>query len=133
MDVTEVRIKLSHAGPLKAFCSITFDDEFVVRDLKVIEGQRGLFVAMPSRKTMAKCPACASKNELRARYCSGCGSPLPTNLGSQNRLFSDIAHPINAAFRGKIQEAVLSALEQERIRAQESGYVCTYDDGYEAA
>ena len=58
MDITEVRIKLMEdAGDrLRAFCSITFDDCFVVRDLKIIEGASGPFVAMPSRKLTSQCP-----------------------------------------------------------------------------
>ncbi|NIO41765.1 MAG: stage V sporulation protein G, partial [Burkholderiales bacterium] len=52
---------------LRAFCSITFDDCFVVRDLKIIEGNSGPFVAMPSRKLTSHCPECGSKNHLRAR------------------------------------------------------------------
>ena len=57
VQITEVRIKLvtDLDDRLRAFCSITFDGEFVVRDLKVIQGQRGHFVAMPSRKLMDKC------------------------------------------------------------------------------
>ncbi|MDD2217314.1 MAG: septation regulator SpoVG [Eubacteriales bacterium] len=51
MDITDVRIrKLSEEGKMKAVVSITFDDEFVVHDIKIIEGQNGLFIAMPSRK-----------------------------------------------------------------------------------
>ena len=51
MEITDVRIrKVSDEGKMKAIVSITFDDEFVVHDVKVIEGQNGLFVAMPSRK-----------------------------------------------------------------------------------
>ncbi|MCK4352581.1 septation regulator SpoVG [candidate division WOR-3 bacterium] len=50
MEVTGVRITLRDDPKLKAFASITFDDCFVVRDLKVIDGTNGLFVAMPSRK-----------------------------------------------------------------------------------
>lgn len=51
MDITDVRIrKISDDGKMKAVASITFDDEFVVHDIKVIDGQNGLFVAMPSRK-----------------------------------------------------------------------------------
>ena len=60
MKITEVRIKLigGRDAKLRAFCSVTFADEFVVRDLKVIEGARGLFVAMPSRKLTDRCPRC---------------------------------------------------------------------------
>lgn len=51
MNITDVRIrKISDEGKMKAVVSITFDDEFVVHDIKVIEGQNGLFIAMPSRK-----------------------------------------------------------------------------------
>lgn len=50
MEITEVRISLRNDDKLKAFASITFDDCFVVRGLKVIEGANGSFVAMPSRR-----------------------------------------------------------------------------------
>ena len=51
MEITDVRIrKISEEGKMKAVVSITFDDEFVVHDIKIIDGQNGLFVAMPSRK-----------------------------------------------------------------------------------
>ena len=52
MTITDVRIrKIAAEGKMKAIVSITFDNEFVVHDIKVIEGQNGLFIAMPSRKT----------------------------------------------------------------------------------
>ncbi|KHO61744.1 MULTISPECIES: septation regulator SpoVG [Thermoanaerobacter] len=52
MEITDVRVrKLNEEGKMKAVVSVTFDNEFVVHDIKVIEGQNGLFIAMPSRKT----------------------------------------------------------------------------------
>lgn len=52
MTITDVRIrKIATEGKMKAIVSVTFDNEFVVHDIKVIEGQNGLFIAMPSRKT----------------------------------------------------------------------------------
>lgn len=51
MEVTEVRIRrIANEGKMKAIASVTLDGEFVVHDVKVVEGQKGLFVAMPSRK-----------------------------------------------------------------------------------
>ena len=51
MQITDVRVrKVTKEGKLKAVVSITIDDEFVVHDIKVIEGEKGLFIAMPSRK-----------------------------------------------------------------------------------
>jgi stage V sporulation protein G len=136
--ITEVRIKLmaDNDDRLQAFCSLTFDGEFVVRDLKIIDGQKGPFVAMPSRKLMAKCLRCHFKNDLRAKYCQNCGGAQPQQqqqtqhhgADSRTRLFADIAHPINSACREKIQVAVLAALEAERIKAKAPDYVCTYDD-----
>jgi stage V sporulation protein G len=52
MQITDVRIrKITTEGKMKAIVSVTLDNEFVVHDIKVIDGQNGLFIAMPSRKT----------------------------------------------------------------------------------
>ena len=51
MNITDVRVrKMTKEGKMKAVVSITIDDEFVVHDIKVIDGEKGLFIAMPSRK-----------------------------------------------------------------------------------
>ena len=51
MKITDVRVrKIAREGKMKAIVSITIDDEFVVHDIKVIEGEKGLFIAMPSKK-----------------------------------------------------------------------------------
>lgn len=145
MDITEVRIKLMEdAGErLQAFCSITFDDAFVVRDLKIIEGTKGSFVAMPSRKLTDHCPKCGCKNHLRAGYCSQCGNRLgedraPKDSDGRAKLHADIAHPINSACREMIQKRVLEAYQEELERSRRPGYVSSYEDfdvgdGYVAA
>lgn len=52
LEITDVRIrKISDEGKMKAIVSVTFDNEFVVHDIRIIEGDSGLFIAMPSRKT----------------------------------------------------------------------------------
>ena len=52
MNITDVRVrKIAKEGKMRAVVSITIDDEFVVHDIKVIEGEKGLFIAMPSRKS----------------------------------------------------------------------------------
>ncbi len=137
MVITEVRIKLMDDNTenerLQAFCSVTFDDAFVVRDLKIIEGTKGSFVAMPSRKLTDRCPGCSSKNHLRARFCNQCGTKLDEDRATRDadgrvKLHADIAHPINSACREVIQGAVLKAYQMERERSKQPGYVCTYDD-----
>jgi len=138
VEITEVRIKLmeDNSGSnerLQAFCSITFDDMFVIRDLKIIEGAKGFFVAMPSRKLTDRCHHCGTKNHLRARFCNQCGARLDENRALRDadgraKLHADIAHPINSACREKIQAAVLSSYAEELERAKMPGYVCRYDD-----
>jgi stage V sporulation protein G len=135
VEITEVRVKLMDepGERLQAFCSITFDDAFVVRDLKIIEGATGPFVAMPSRKLTAHCPQCGCKNHLRSAYCNQCGSRLkepPTIKDDEGRakLYADIAHPINSACREMIQEKVIQAFEEEKARSKLPGYSPTYED-----
>ena len=51
MNITDVRIRvMEESGKMKAVASVTFDDEFVVHDIKIVEGDNGLFIAMPSKK-----------------------------------------------------------------------------------
>ncbi|HEX4413963.1 MAG TPA: SpoVG family protein [Lacipirellulaceae bacterium] len=135
MEITEVRIKLMEepGERLKAFCSITFDNCFVIRDLKIIDGSNGPFVAMPSRKLTAHCPGCGMKNHLRAQYCNQCGKRLsdsraPKDADGRAKLYADIAHPINSFCREMIQDVVVSEYLEEIERAKQPGYVSRYDD-----
>ena len=135
MEITEVRIKLMEDASerLQAFCSITFDDCFVIRDLKIIEGANGPFVAMPSRKLTAHCQQCGCKNHLRAGYCNQCGTRLkedraPRDEDGRAKLYADIAHPINSACREMIQQRVIEAFSKELDAAKLPGYVSRYDD-----
>ena len=85
MQITDVRLrKVNLENRMKAVASVTFDGEFVIHDIKVIESQNGLFIAMPSKKT-------------------------------PNGEFKDIAHPINAETREKIQKAILEAYEAPEV------------------
>ena len=138
MEITEVRIKLMEDSDdrLQAFCSITFDDAFVVRDLKIIDGTNGPFVAMPSRKLTNHCHQCGSKNHLKAAYCNQCGARQRddrTLRDSEGRakLYADIAHPINSACREMIQSRVIAEFRTEQVRAKQPGYVSRYDDDYD--
>jgi len=125
MKITEVRVNLvsNKDRRLKAFCSITIDNEFVVRDIKVIEGAGGVFVAMPSRKMTGHCEKCGGKNHLRAKFCNNCAAALPGSRSRKNvkgrmKLYVDIAHPINAECRKRIQEKVTAAYQEEVDKSQ---------------
>ena len=139
MEITEVRIKLMESSEdrLRGFCSVTFDSCFVVRDLKIIDGNSGPFVAMPSRKLTSNCGKCRTKNHLRANYCNQCGQKLRQNRPQQGadgraKLYADIAHPINAKCREMIQKRVIQELKKEQKLASEPGYRSRYDESYDS-
>ncbi len=136
MKITEIRIKLllQARDKLRAFASLTLDDTLVVRDIKIIDGAKGLFVAMPSRKLCDRCPACAAKNHVRAHFCNECGGRLADDRGELDerrrpRLYADICHPISQDARDFVQSAVLRAYGEEFERSKQDGYVAqSFDD-----
>ena len=84
MQITNIKIrKFFEDGPMRAVASLTFDDQFVVHDIKVIFANERFFVVMPSRK-------------------------------NADGTYRDIAHPINAAFRAVVEEAVLERFHEEQ-------------------
>jgi len=134
MEITEVRIFLKDSPDkkLRAYVTVTFDNAFVVRNIKVIEGTSGLFIAMPSRKIKQPCPKCGFKNEVRSKYCNQCGAqlalaprPIAQDATGNSQLeHKDIAHPITQPFRECLQKRILEAYEQEKAKGpSNSGYL----------
>lgn len=136
MNITEIRVRLTGdpRNKLRAYCSITFDDAFVVRDLKIIDGAKGPFVAMPSRKLSDHCVHCGSKNHMRAAYCNACGGRLDPDRAivdarGRARLHADLAHPINSPMRIQLHRAVVKAFAEEVERSQREDYKpVSFDD-----
>ena len=90
MEITNVRVRVveKENSKMRGFASVTIDDQFVVHDIRILEGENGLFLAMPSKQT--------APGEYR-----------------------DIAHPINAETREKIQKAILEAYEAPETESAE--------------
>ncbi len=126
MEITETRVILKDSPDkkLKAYVTVTFDSAFVVRNIKVIEGTSGLFIAMPSRKVKQSCPKCNFKNEVRSKYCNQCAAQLPVvsrpvvgdAVSGAQLEHKDIAHPITQPFREYLQKRILEAYEQEKAK-----------------
>jgi len=126
MEITEVKIFLKEGQDkkLKAYATLTLDNMFVVRNVKIIEGNKGMFVAMPSRKLKDPCPKCHFRNEVRSKFCNQCGANLPVaepkapvagvEGGPRESEHKDIAHPITAECRDYIQKKVLEAYDKEK-------------------
>jgi len=116
MEITEVRISVrdNEGKRLKAYATVTFDNSFVVRNIKIVEGNNGLFVAMPARKARQFCSRCGKKVDVGSRYCNHCGGNMPPppqeNIDSARQsAHQDLAHPINQQFRDYLQSKVLDA------------------------
>ena len=92
MQITDVRVrKVEKEGKMKAVVSITIDEEFVVHDIKVIEGEKGLFIAMPSKKAM--------DGEYR-------DIAHPINSGTRDRIQSTILEKYKQALEEEPEAAV---------------------------
>ena len=121
MEITEVRIfpKEGQDKKLKAYITVTFDNAFVVRNIKVIQSSNGLFIAMPSRKIKYPCFKCHFKNDAGSKFCNQCGASLPpvssqmTTATEDKSEHRDIAHPITQQFREYLQGKVLEAYKRE--------------------
>jgi DNA-binding cell septation regulator SpoVG len=91
----------------------------VVRNLKIIQGNSGLFVAMPSRKAVDACPRCRHKNTRGSQYCNACGCRLERRSeeakgeGDRSGDHMDIAHPITQECREYIQKRIIEAYDRE--------------------
>ena len=116
MHLTDVRVHLcgGQGGRLKAFCCLTFDESFVIRDVKLIEGDGGLFLAMPARKLCDHCTRCNEKNHLRARYCNHCGNRLNENRHGNTSTRASNCTPTS---RIPINPRLRSELEAKRPRS----------------
>lgn len=124
MTITDIQIVLTptnHDERLLAFATVVFDGCFAVKDLRVIDGTKGLFVACPSKKLTDRCDSCGWKVRLLDRYCSDCGFALADdrtakdehgnprlNPDGSRKLFTDVAHPLTSACRIMLQDAVLA-------------------------
>jgi len=120
MEITEIRVFLKESPDkkLKAYTTVTFDNVFVIRNIKVIQGANGLFIAMPSRKVKSPCPKCNFKNEVGSRFCNQCGTSLPqasndSEVHDSKSEHRDIAHPVTQQFRDYLQKQILDAYHAE--------------------
>jgi stage V sporulation protein G len=118
-QITDVKISLNseERGKLKAIATMTLDNVFVVRDLKIIDGKKGLFVAMPCAQLTERCQRCGRKNPIQSKYCTNCGENLQSRNKTEFELrkeeYRDIAHPICKECREYIENTIVVAYKEK--------------------
>ncbi|MEZ6093234.1 MAG: SpoVG family protein [Pirellulaceae bacterium] len=110
MNLTDIRIKLAgnQSNRLLAFCSIVLDNEFAIRDIRVLQGDHGIVVAMPCRKRTIKCDRCGTNNAFNATYCNHCGHEQKKLDLSREEQYQDVAHPICSESRTELNAAIIA-------------------------
>jgi stage V sporulation protein G len=111
MEVTKVEVRLSKtADRLLATASIILDNELAIHEIRVVRRNGSGMIAMPSRKATVQCP-CGERMSFDCSYCPACAKrnaqPKPST-----RLHNDIAHPISAGLRKRIEDSVLAAYQR---------------------
>jgi stage V sporulation protein G len=132
MEITGVNVRLIkpvRRSNVLCVASVTLDNCFVVRNIRLLEGPKGYFIAMPSQALTTKCRRCGRRNPVRSNYCNLCGSRLPEErlpIDQQTgkpRAHQDVAHPIKTELREKIQASIIQeykkVLEQYQSQSQQ--------------
>lgn len=128
MQITDVKVRpvSGQSNRVKAYCSITFDNAFVVKDIRIVQGTNGFIVAMPVKKMTFNCFRCGVRNPVNASFCMNCGSkvraPAPKQVGDDGRPITqtDVAHPINLETRKMIEKAVLEEYNKQIEKFKQS-------------
>lgn len=108
---------------LLAYVTLTFQGPlgtFVLRDVKVIWGNHGVFVAMPSRKMQSRCHGCRGSNDVLAHYCNWCGVPVSAVVA--DRVYADTFYPIDRPSRDRLDRVVMKSYEaRKKERGHDAG------------
>ena len=118
MKITEVKLDLQSAPPkrLRAMVTVTFDECFIVRDIQVVQGVKGISLTMPCRRITRRCDACRHSNDVLANFCNHCGRRLTPERGADLRRAEwhvVIAHPLNRECQRDLRSAILAALRRK--------------------
>lgn len=114
MEITDVEISVDRNkdSHVLAYCTLNIENMFVIRDIKILMGEAGPFVAMPSRKHKQPCWHCKEKVECTAKFCTCCGAPGPHRLNKDpEKFYHDVAHPITNECREQMERTILGAYE----------------------
>jgi stage V sporulation protein G len=116
MNITDVSVKIiPNGGSLRASADVTIDNDFVIHQIRIIQLNERLIVAMPNRASQVRCP-CGCRCPQDSKYCCCCGQSF--SAPPAKREHSDIAHPITSSARERMNEMILKAYDEALKNAQ---------------
>ena len=111
MRISDLRFVPDHSkSAVIAYATMVVDDWLVIKDVRIINCNQQLRVAMPNKERPTASP-CGHGNLRTANYCSVCGSRISERFGRKSAAFFDIAHPIDATSRRKMEQNILEAMK----------------------
>ena len=114
MNITDIQIKRCNNGRLLAYVAVVFDNSFIVRGLRLVQGDK-IHLAMPDKKVKYKCENCNSLCDFDSKFCKYCGKPFTCNANGKHL---DICHPIEYGFRTYLEETVIKEYMKEEKHDQ---------------
>lgn len=125
MNITEIQVSLTpnevrQKDKILAFVRIVLEHKLAIRDIKIMEREGAIQLAMPSRKIVEPCQACKRKVAITDQYCATCGIKQPER-DILKRGYVDTTHPINPDYRAYLEEKIAAAYnaqvpDQEKLR-----------------
>lgn len=133
-QVTDVRLDLLPSGSrgpgekLLAFATVTLDDCLVVHGVKVIRGQKGVFLAFPTRRKEGHCPCCRQSIPVVSKFCFACGAAIDIMPPPPEKVFLDITHPLTMGCRKVFEKAVIEEFQRASAQQWEKEYESAQGD-----
>ena len=111
-----------------AYCTLVLWGSIVIREVKILDGTKGLIVSMPADPAKDRCPNCHERNSVKANFCGQCGRGLPTkrdiriNAKGRPILYYDLVHPVDCQVRRRLESEVIEAYRTEEQWSQMPDY-----------
>lgn len=117
MKITNIKIELSDSNEVYAYVTLTFDECFVIHDIRIIKRKDlTAFVCMPNRERKGlTCKGCGYRSKILHRCCAMCGEPIANKKTSfEEKAYHDVAHPINSEMREYMNRSIMTAYNEAR-------------------
>lgn len=116
LEITDIRMvreeKNSSRNAVIAYVTITLNDQFLIKNIRLIRHSDRLVIGMPNREKIRDCPHCSIRNAQSNRYCHQCGTPLE-KVKIDYSAYVDIVHPTKQTFREYLERVIIEEYKRQ--------------------